>query len=237
MSYFLFNGRYFITENGNYNFPEPLEALGDIVAIGGKITPERLLVAYQNGIFPWYDESMPILWQSPIERFVLPLEKLHIGKSMRKWMKHSPYRITADTCFKGVIKSCRIIKREGQYGTWITPAVIDGYCKLFEMGYAHSVECWLEEKLVGGLYGVSLGNYFFGESMFSRADNASKTAFITLTEKMPALGLDMIDCQAYTENMARYGAENVSREDFINKLRSDLTKHETNKGKWTDYFQ
>lgn len=237
MSYFLFNDRYFITENGNYNFPEPTEAIDDIVAIGGEILPERLLVAYKNGIFPWYDESMPILWQSPVERFVLPLEKLHIGKSMRKWMKRNPYKITCDTCFKDVIKNCGRVKREGQDGTWITPAVVSGYSKLFEMGYVHSVECWLEDELVGGLYGVSLGNYFFGESMFSRADNASKTAFITLTEKMPALGLDMIDCQAYTENMARYGAENVSREDFINKLRSDLTKHETNKGKWTDYFQ
>ena len=236
MSYFFLNGYYFLVENGNSNFPEPLEAIDDIVAVGGEITVQRLLEAYSNGIFPWYDESMPILWQSPMERFVLPLEKLHIGKSMRKWMKRNPYRITSDTCFKDVIKNCRKIKREGQDGTWITPAVVNGYCKLFEMGYAHSVECWLEEKLVGGLYGVSLGNYFFGESMFSYADNASKTAFITLTEKMPELHLDMIDCQAYTENMARYGAENVSREVFIKKLRKDLAVNKTNKCKWTNYF-
>lgn len=236
MSYFLFNGRHFIIEDGNYDFPNPIEAIDDIVAIGGEITPERLLVAYENGIFPWYDESMPVLWQSPIMRFVLPLEKLHIGKSMRKWMKRNPYKITSDTCFPDVIKSCSKIKRKGQNGTWITPDVINGYCELFDLGYAHSVECWSENDLVGGLYGISLGNYFFGESMFSYAENASKTAFITLTSKMPVLNLDMIDCQAYTDNMARYGAEEINRKSFVEKLRSDLAVNKTNRGKWTKYF-
>lgn len=236
MSYFLFNGRYFIVENGNYDFPNPIDAIDDIVAIGGEITADRLLAAYENGIFPWYDESMPVLWQSPLMRFVLPLEKLHIGKSMRKWMKRSPYKITSDTCFSDVIRNCGKIKRKGQSGTWITPDVINGYCELFDLGYAHSVECWLGETLVGGLYGVSLGNYFFGESMFSCAENASKTAFITLTEKMPTLNLNMIDCQAYTDNMARYGANEIPRKVFIEKLRTDLSDNKTNCGKWTGYF-
>ncbi|MCH5149654.1 MAG: leucyl/phenylalanyl-tRNA--protein transferase [Spirochaetales bacterium] len=236
MSYFLFNERYFILEDGNYDFPNPIEAADGIVAVGGEITPKRLLSAYENGIFPWYDESMPVLWQSPLTRFVLPLEKLHIGKSMRKWMKRNPYRITSDTCFSSVIEMCGKIERKGQRGTWITPDIVNGYCKLFDLGYAHSVECWLGGVLVGGLYGVSLGNYFFGESMFSYAENASKTAFITLTNKMPILHLDMIDCQVYTDNMARYGAQMVSRESFIGKLRSDLAVNKTNCGKWTEYF-
>lgn len=236
MSYFLFNGRHFIIEDGNYDFPDPTQAVDDIVAIGGEITAKRLLSAYENGIFPWYDESMPVLWQSPQMRFVLPLEKLHIGKSMRKLMRHNRYKITCDTCFSDVIKNCSQIKREGQSGTWITPEVISGYCELFDLGYAHSVECWFDDTLVGGLYGVSLGNYFFGESMFSRSENASKTAFITLTEKMPTLNLDVIDCQAYTDNMARYGAEEIPREAFIEKLCSDLADNKTNCGKWTRYF-
>lgn len=198
-------------------FPHPSLAEEDgLLAIGGDLSYERLLLAYMNGIFPWFSDDEPILWWSPDPRFVLYPKDIKISHSMKKLLKKNTYKISFNTCFKEVITNCSNVRKET--GTWITNEMIDAYCKLHELGFAHSVEAWHEDKLVGGLYGVSIGKCFFGESMFSIMDNASKAAFITLSKVLEEKGFLMIDCQVHTQHLESLGAVYLSREKFLEVL-------------------
>ena len=185
-----------------------------LLAYGGDLSPKRLLLAYSKGIFPWYNEP-PILWWSPDPRFVLFPDELKVSTSMKQLLKRKVFDITFDKNFAAVIAGCRMSPRRGQDGTWITPDVEAAYIQLHELGYAHSVECWLEGELVGGFYGIQLGKSFFGESMFATVSNASKAAFITFVQRAKENGLQLIDCQVYTEHLASLGARFIDRADFI----------------------
>lgn len=200
-------------------FP-PVESSSEdgIVAIGGDLSSERLLLAYKNGIFPWFEDDEPLLWWSPPKRMVLFLDELKISKSMRNIINRNIFTITYNTNFREVIKNCQSIKREGQPGTWITNEMVDAYCNLHELGFAKSLEVWQDNKLVGGLYGVDMGNVFCGESMFSKVSNASKIAFISLAEKLNNENYKLLDCQVYNSHLASMGAREINRKDFINLL-------------------
>lgn len=193
-----------------------------IVAIGGDLSTERLLLAYQSGIFPWYNEDEPIIWWSPDPRFVLLPQRLNISRSMQSIINGNKFRFSVNKAFDKVIGQCKSIPREGQDGTWITNAVQDAYIKLHRLGYAHSAEAWFENELVGGLYGVKLGNIFFGESMFSKQSNASKFAFIKYVEQLKKEGVVLIDCQVYTEHLESLGAGMISRKEFIELLNKNI---------------
>jgi len=201
-------------------FPKPDLAEPDgLLAVGGDLSTERLLLAYQNGIFPWYSDDTPILWYSPHERFVLYPDELKISKSMRQVLRSGKLSVTVDTCFNDVITACSTAPREGQDGTWIVPDMIAAYNRLHLEGYAHSVEVWQDHKLVGGLYGVHVGDVFCGESMFSRVSNASKTALIYLCNT----GLyKLIDCQVHTDHLESMGARMISRERYMDVLLNSL---------------
>lgn len=216
-------------------FPDPRD--GDergLLAYGGDLSPERLIAAYAQGVFPWYDED-PILWFSPDPRMVLVPSALHVGRSLAKRLRAAPYRISMDEAFSPVIRACRETPRPDQEGTWITPDMVDAYCRLHELGFAHSVEAWREEdgqeRLVGGLYGVSLGRAFFGESMFAHAPDASKIAFATFVPQLERWGFAFVDCQMTTEHLARFGAVEWTREDFLDRLEAALAA-ETRRGLW-----
>lgn len=184
-----------------------------LLAIGGDLSVERLLLAYKSGIFPWFEVDEPILWWSPDPRFVLFPEKLKVSKSMKQILRNKGYKITINKAFKTVITECSKIKRSGQAGTWITKSMISAYTKLFELGYAKSVEVWNNDVLVGGLYGIDLGNdVFCGESMFAKQSNASKLAFISFIQNT---NYKLIDCQVYTNHLESLGAEEISREEFL----------------------
>jgi len=203
-------------------FPEPDLAEPDgLLAVGGDLSTHRLLLAYQNGIFPWYSDDSPILWYSPHERFVLYPSELKVSKSMRQILRSGKFRVTADTCFNEVIKACSAVPREGQDGTWITDDMMAAYNKLHTEGYAHSVEVWQNQELVGGIYGVQVGHVFCGESMFSRVSNASKTALIHLCQSKQ---FELIDCQVYTGHLESMGARMISREQYMAVLQSGLDK-------------
>lgn len=201
-------------------FPKPDLAEPDgLLAVGGDLSTERLLLAYQNGIFPWYSDDTPILWYSPHERFVLYPGELKISKSMRQVLRSGKLRVTVDTCFNDVITACSTAPREGQDGTWIVSDMIAAYNRLHLEGYAHSVEVWQDEILVGGLYGVHAGDVFCGESMFSRVSNASKTALIYLCNT----GLyKLIDCQVHTGHLESMGARMISRQQYMDVLLNNL---------------
>lgn len=196
-----------------------------LLAVGGDLSPERLLAAYREGIFPWYSEGEPILWWSPDPRFVLLPAELRVSRSMRQFLKKGLVRITFDHAFRGVIAACQK-PRPGQDGTWITGEMQEAYSTLHDLGYAHSVEAWCEGSLAGGLYGLSLGRAFFGESMFSTTANASKTALITLVTRLRELDFDLIDCQVETPHLASLGARPISRREFCTRLQ------ETLRGNW-----
>ncbi|MDS0526335.1 leucyl/phenylalanyl-tRNA--protein transferase [Clostridium sp. SHJSY1] len=205
-------------------FPDPSLAEEDgLLAVGGDLSPERLLLAYANGIFPWFSDDQPLLWWSPDPRFIVYPKDIKISKSMKKLLKKNTYKITFDTCFKDVISNCSNIRKES--GTWITNEMIDAYCRLHELGFAHSVESWYENKLVGGLYGVSIGKCFFGESMFSTMSNASKAAFITLGNVLEQENFLMIDCQIHTPHLESLGALHVSRQEFLEILKQGTLAH------------
>ncbi|HVI45677.1 MAG TPA: leucyl/phenylalanyl-tRNA--protein transferase [Chitinophaga sp.] len=187
-----------------------------LLAAGGDLSIERLLLAYRSGIFPWYDEP-PILWWSPDPRFVLFPSNLQVSASMRQVLRRQQFRITFNENFNGVIARCSRIARPGQSGTWITNEMRQAYMRLHEAGYAMSVESWVGDKLAGGLYGVKIGQYFFGESMFADVSNASKAAFITFVQTY-AHELKMIDCQVQTDHLASLGAGFISREEFLELL-------------------
>lgn len=217
-------------------FPPPSLAHEEgILAIGGDLKPERLLLAYEMGIFPWYSPQEPIMWWSPDPRFVLYPEQLRVSRSMRPILNQQRFQITYDRAFEQVIGQCRTMPRPGQRGTWITGEMLSAYLALHRQGYAHSVEAWQDSQLVGGLYGVSLGTCFFGESMFAQVSNASKAAFITLVRDLQAAGFTLIDCQVYTEHLDSLGAEEVPRARFLEELATAL-QEETMKGSWGAHF-
>lgn len=201
-----------------------------IVAFGGDFQPERLLHAYRRGIFPWPHEGLPILWFCPDPRFVLKPRDVHIGSSLIKALKRSDLTVVADNNFRSVMTACQQLNREDA-GTWITDDMIEGYTGLFEQGYAHSIEAYRDDELVGGLYGVSLGSMFFGESMFHHETNASKICFAILVAHFIHWGINFIDCQAYTDHLASFGAHNISRREFLSTLHQGLT-HPTRRGPW-----
>lgn len=217
-------------------FPPPEGASPEgVVAVGGDTRPERLVLAYSQGIFPWPVEGMPLLWFSPDPRFVLDLARLHVPRSLAKRMRAGDYQVRADTAFAEVIDACARADRPGQDGTWITPELRDGFVALHGLGLAHSIEAWREGELVGGLYGVSLGAAFFGESMFAAAPDASKVAFVTLCQKLAAWRFHFVDCQVRTEHLARFGADDWPRPRFLEALRGALAEP-TVRGKWTERF-
>ncbi len=200
-------------------FPHPsLASDQGLLAVGGDLSVERLALAYRHGIFPWYSEGRPILWWSPDPRLVLFPEELHVGRSLRKQMRRAPYRLTMDTAFADVIAACSSEPRPGQDGTWITDDMIDAYVRLHRYGLAHSVEAWDGDTLVGGLYGVAMGAAFFGESMFARAPDASKIAFATFVEQLHHWGYALIDCQVVTDHLLRFGAREIDRDEFLDRL-------------------
>lgn len=205
--------------NRGDEFPDPrLATESGLVAIGGDLSPETILKAYKKGIFPWYSEGDPILWWSPDPRMVLYPKDLKISRSLKKVLKKNKFTITFNRDFPSVIKMCAKTPRKGQDGTWILPEIIQAYTKLHEMGYAHSVEAYIGDELVGGLYGVVIGKVFFGESMFSKVSDASKVAFVHLVEKLKNEGFHFIDCQVSSHHLARFGAIEIPRDRFLEEL-------------------
>lgn len=199
-------------------FPPVEEALPDgLLAIGGDLCTKRLLLAYRSGIFPWYDDETP-LWWSPDPRFVIFPEKLKVSKSMKQLLKKGAFDFTINNTFEQVIRNCQLAPRPGQDGTWINEDIIAAYTELHRLGFAHSAEVWQDDELVGGLYGIRMGNMFFGESMFSKQTNASKYAFIKYVQQLQSEGVQLIDCQVYTEHLESLGAEMIPRTEFIDML-------------------
>lgn len=207
--------------NDRLEFP-PLDTANaeGLLAVGGSLSPERLLLAYRSGIFPWFNDDSLIMWWTPDPRMVLFPEKLKISKSMRKVLKNEEFTLTKNQCFTEVVKNCSKIERKGQEGTWITKNMLEAYTRLHEMGFALSYEVWKNNKLVGGLYGIDLGTVFCGESMFSLESNASKFAFIKLSQELEKKKYKLIDCQVYTDHLKSLGAEEIAREVFISYLKT-----------------
>lgn len=215
----------FILNNNKNIFPHPHLANPDgLLAVGGDLSSERLLEAYSRGIFPWYEESSPILWWSPDPRFILFPDELRVSRSLKQSIKKGLFTITTDKAFKEVIECCAQVKRKDSHGTWITQDMIRAYINLHHLGYAHSVESWYEGHLAGGLYGVAIGAVFFGESMFAKKSNASKVAFVKTVEKLKEWGFVIIDCQIPTEHLSRFGARAIRRSLFIDILSKALSK-------------
>jgi leucyl/phenylalanyl-tRNA--protein transferase len=213
-------------------FPPPDYAdPSGLIAVGGDLSSERLLEAYRVGIFPWYSDDQPILWWSPDPRFILEPDEFRVSRSLHKTLQRKLFQVTFDRVFEEVIAACATVPREGQRGTWITPEMHDAYIRLHGLGFAHSVETWLGGKLVGGLYGVSLGKAFFGESMFHHSTDASKVALAMLVEKLKSWGFHFIDSQMTTEHMLSLGAKEIPRRIFLKRLQSAL-RHSTKRGKW-----
>ena len=195
-----------------------------ILAFGGDLRPERLILAYRSGIFPWYNEGEPIIWYSPAERMVLFPDELHISHSMRKVMRNNEFDLTWNTAFKQVIDQCQKSPRNDQLGTWITEDMKNAYIKLHELGFAKSVEVWQGKELVGGLYGIDLGHIFCGESMFSKVSNTSKLAFIHLVKELQKKKYKLIDCQVYNEHLESLGAREISRKKFMEILKGEVRR-------------
>jgi len=213
-------------------FPPPRFAQKEgLLAMGGDLSGNRLLLAYKMGIFPWYSHDDPILWWSPNPRMVLYPDELQVSQSLKKVIKKHQFHITMDTVFAEVIRSCAQVRLEQDEGTWLSEEMIDAYCNLHRLGFAHSVEAWHEGKLAGGLYGVSLGKAFFGESMFTRVSNASKAAFVTFVEYLKKQMFHLIDCQVKTAHLRRFGAREISRSLFLEQLEKAV-QCPTNVGRW-----
>lgn len=213
-------------------FPPVNLAEDGLLAVGGDLSPERLLLAYRSGIFPWYEEGQPILWHSPDPRMVLRAPDLHVPRSLGKTLRKRPFRLTMDRAFPAILDACARTARPGQRTTWITVAMRRAYGELHAQGHAHSVEAWSGEKLAGGLYGVSLGGVFFGESMFARENDASKVAFVALVTQLQAWSIDLIDSQVFTPHLARFGAFECSRAAYLRALRRAL-KAPGRGGRWS----
>lgn len=200
--------------------PAELAEEEGLLAVGGDLSVDRLLLAYSQGIFPWFSEENPIMWWTPDPRLVLFPDEFKISRSLKQTIKKGVYDVTVDKAFPNVIGACAKTKRQGERGTWITPEMIEAYTELHRRGYAHSIESWHNGKLVGGLYGVALGSIFFGESMFSKMSDASKTAFAFLVERLKKSGCKLIDCQVSTPHLKSLGARDISRKEFM-RLLSD----------------
>jgi leucyl/phenylalanyl-tRNA--protein transferase len=214
-------------------FPSPHFAEEDgLLAVGGCLSEERLLLAYRMGIFPWFSEGDPVLWWSPDPRLVLYPQELRVSKSLQKVIRKKQFHLTMDTAFTRVINACASSRTQNAEGTWITKDMIESYIKLHESGFAHSVEAWYKGELAGGLYGVSLGRCFFGESMFTRLSNASKIAFVALVHFLEKLSFDLVDCQITTRHMVSFGAKEVPRAKFLKQV-GDSLQSSTKKGKWS----
>lgn len=218
--YQLPNGRV-ASIDGDCDFPPLEEALRDpngLIAIGGDLSFDRLLTAYRQGIFPWFSDGDPIMWWSPNPRMVLFPSELKISNSLAKTLKKTSFEIRFNTDFRQVITACSHTLRNGQPGTWITADIIEAYCTMHGAGYAISAECWLDNKLVGGCYGIKIGKMFYGESMFHHVSDASKVAFVSLVQKLKTEGVEMIDCQMKTAHLTSLGAREISRDYFVQTL-------------------
>lgn len=216
--------------------PAELANEDGILAVGGDLSTDRLLLAYSMGLFPWFNPEDPILWWSPDPRFILYPQNLKVSKSMRPYFNQKKFTVTFDTQFEKVMIACQQQYRKGQGGgTWITDEMIDSYTELNRMGFAHSVEVWKGEELVGGLYGISLGKIFFGESMFAKVSNASKFGFITLVQKLKELGFWLIDCQQRTKHLESLGGEFIDRKEFIDFMEKNKLQ-KTEQGNWGDFL-
>lgn len=216
----------------NLIFPPPeLAEDNGLLAIGGDLSIERILLAYSMGIFPWYSEGEPVLWWSPSPRLILIPDEFAMSRSLRQTIRRGVYKTTFDTAFADVIKNCAMVRRKSEGGTWITSEMIDAFTGLHNAGYAHSVESWHEGRLAGGLYGIAIGGAFFGESMFAEMSNASKVAFAALVEKLTEWDYKFIDCQVTTKHLMSLGAKEVSRTSFTRLLKEAL-KMPTPPGKW-----
>jgi len=202
-----------------------------LLAAGADLSPGRLVDAYSHGIFPWFGEDEPILWWSPDPRRVLFPPELKVSRSLRKTLNKGGFEVRMDTAFRAVMEACAQ-PREGQAGTWIVPAIVDAYCRLHDLGLAHSVETWIDGELAGGLYGVALGKMFYGESMFSRRSDASKIAFVHLARQLERWGFGMVDCQMKTAHLASLGAREIPRHEFLSRL-SELVNYPGIIGTWT----
>jgi leucyl/phenylalanyl-tRNA--protein transferase len=213
-------------------FPDPAQAEPDgLLAVGGDLSPGRLLAAYARGIFPWYDDRSPILWWSPDPRLVLFPPELHVSRSLARTLRRGAFRITADTAFERVILRCAEKPRRGQRGTWITDEMIEAYVGLHRLGFAHSFEAWQGDRLSGGLYGVSLGTAFFGESMFTDATDASKAAFARGVVWLAERGVSLVDCQVRTEHLVSLGAREIPRRTFLAGVAEAIAAP-TLRGRW-----
>lgn len=214
----------YLTEHDRFNFPSPANSPDWIIAVGGNLSPGMLLSAYEQGLFPWYNEEDPVLWQSPDPRFVIFPGKLHISRSMERVFRKGTFAFALDRDFNGVIRGCGEIYRSGQGGTWITGNIIEAYGELHRLGWAHSAESYLDGRLVGGCYGVRLGKVFIGESMFARQPNASKAAFLHLAQLLFDDGLAFIDCQVHTDHLESLGGEEITRRDYLTLLDEALSE-------------
>jgi leucyl/phenylalanyl-tRNA--protein transferase len=214
-------------------FPPVDHAENGLLAVGGDLGPERLVAAYSQGIFPWYSEGQPILWHSPDPRFVLTTESFRAPRRLARTRRAvTRLRLSLDEAFADVIEACSKAPRPGQHGTWITGEMKAAYVELHRLGFAHSAEAWSGGELVGGLYGVSLGGAFFGESMFARASDASKFAFVALVEQLARWKIDLIDSQVETSHLARFGARSVPRARYLEALRREISKP-TRRERWS----
>jgi len=224
----------YIDETEYFPFPSVEKASPEgIVAMEGNLSPGMLLSAYKQGIFPWYSKGEPILWWSPNPRMVLFPENIHISKSMKRKLNQNCFSFTMDNHFRDVVYTCGSISRKHEDGTWITSEMEEAYTHLHDLGWGHSLEVWEDNELVGGLYGLSIGSVFFGESMFSRKTDASKAAFIVLAQSLGKLGFSMIDCQLYTPHLESLGAEKIDRKEYL-RLLDDGLKAKTHRGNWNN---
>ena len=222
--------------SNSLSFPSPEDADQEgLLAIGGDLSPERLVLAYSMGIFPWFSEEDPILWWSPDPRMVIRPEDFEPSRSLRKAYKRGEYRLSMDEDYEAVVRACARVPRRGQDRTWITQEMQNAYIALHRTGVGHSVECWSGDDLVGGLYGLSLGDCFFGESMFSKRSNTSKLAFWALTHHCREVGIRLVDCQLHNEHLESLGAYIVSRSEYLQQLYG-LVSADTRKGSWTEAF-
>lgn len=226
---------YMLSDALSFPSPENADEEG-LLAVGGDLTPERIVLAYSMGIFPWYSEGDPVMWWSPDPRMVIRPEEFRPSRSLRKVYGKSTYRLSMDTDFEAVVRQCARVPRRGQDGTWITEDMINAYLALHESGIGHSVECWDGDKLVGGLYGLSLGDCFFGESMFSKQSDVSKLAFWALMQYGEMIGIKFVDCQLYNDHLASLGAYPIPRAEFLQRLYRDV-QADTRLGPWTERFE